>query len=67
MLIALDGTEYFCSQKLECSCCSSRNRAYGKSEHFHSMFSAAVVTMVVEYYMRKRNPAPVEMPRRYGE
>jgi len=43
VLIALDGTEYFCSQKLSCANCSSRKRANGKIEHFHQMVSAALV------------------------
>ena len=43
VLIALDGTEYFCSQKLSCPSCSSRTRANGKTEHFHQMVSAALV------------------------
>jgi hypothetical protein len=43
VLIALDGTEYFCSQKLSCPNCSSRARANGKTEHFHQMVSAAMV------------------------
>ena len=43
VLIALDGTEYFCSQKLKCASCSSRARANGKTEHFHSMVSAVIV------------------------
>ena len=43
VLIALDGTEYFCSQKLDCPSCSSRARANGKTEHFHAMVSAALV------------------------
>ena len=43
VLIALDGTEYFCSQKLSCPNCSSRARANGKTEHFHAMLSAALV------------------------
>ena len=43
VLIALDGTEYFCSQKLSCPNCSSRTRANGKTEHFHQMVSAAMV------------------------
>ncbi len=43
VLIALDGTEYFCSQKLSCTNCSSRKRANGKTEHFHAMLSAAMV------------------------
>ena len=43
VLIALDGTEYFCSQKLSCPNCSSRARANGRTEHFHAMLSAAMV------------------------
>ena len=43
VLIALDGTEYFCSQKLNCPNCSSRARANGHTEHFHSLVSAALV------------------------
>jgi hypothetical protein len=43
VLIALDGTEYFCSQKIECPNCSSRARASGRTEHFHAMVSAALV------------------------
>ena len=43
VLIALDGTEYFCSQKLECASCSSRKRSNGRTEHFHSMVSAVIV------------------------
>jgi hypothetical protein len=43
VLIALDGTEYFCSQNLECPNCSSRARANGRTEHFHAMVSAALV------------------------
>ncbi len=43
ILVALDGTEYFCSQKLSCSNCSHRKRNNGKVEHFHTMVSATVV------------------------
>ena len=43
VLIALDGSEYFCSQKLSCPNCSSRARANGKVEHFHQMVAAAMV------------------------
>lgn len=43
VLIALDGTEYFCSQKLSCPNCSSRARANGRTEHFHAMVSAVMV------------------------
>ena len=43
VLIALDGTEYFCSQKLSCPACSTRLRSNGRTEHFHAMVSAALV------------------------
>ena len=43
VLIALDGTEYFCSQKLSCANCSSRARTNGRTEHFHATVSAALV------------------------
>ena len=42
-LIALDGTEYFCSQKLGCTHCQSRKRSNGKVEFYHSMLAATVV------------------------
>ena len=43
LLIALDGTEYFCSNKLSCPGCSTRRRANGVTEHFHTMLAASVV------------------------
>ena len=48
-LIALDGTEFFCSQKLGCPHCLTRKRANGKTESYHSMLSATVVTPMIEY------------------
>ena len=42
-LIALDGTEYFCSQKISCAHCQTRKRANGKIESYHSMLAATVV------------------------
>jgi hypothetical protein len=42
-LIALDGTEYFCSQKLGCTHCQTRKRSNGKVEFYHSMLAATVV------------------------
>jgi len=42
-LIAWDGTEYFCSQKLGCPNCLTRERANGKAESYHSLLSATVV------------------------
>ena len=43
VLIALDGTEYFTSQKLHCPNCSRRKRSNGKTEHYHSLVCAALV------------------------
>jgi len=42
-LIALDGTEYFCSQKLGCAQCSTRQRANGATEYSHAMVCATLV------------------------
>ena len=42
-LIALDGTEYFCSQKLGCSHCLTRKRSNGAVESYHSMLAATIV------------------------
>ena len=42
-LIALDGTEYFCSRKITCPQCSTRRRADGGVEHFHAFLGATLV------------------------
>lgn len=42
-LIALDGTEYFGSHKLNCPCCQKRERSNGKTEYYHAMLCATVV------------------------
>jgi hypothetical protein len=42
-LVAWDGTEYFCSQKLGCANCLTRERSNGKTENYHSLLSATVV------------------------
>jgi hypothetical protein len=42
-LIALDGTEYFNSQKLRCGSCQHRELANGRTEHYHSMLCATIV------------------------
>ena len=42
-LVALDGTEYFCSQKIVCPHCQTRKRSNGKIESYHSMLAATVV------------------------
>ena len=43
VLIALDGTEYFKSQKLGCPNCQTRRRNNGHTEHYHCMLSATIV------------------------
>ena len=42
-LMALDGTEYFCSQKLKCAHCLTRKRSNGKTENYHTLLAATVV------------------------
>lgn len=43
LLIALDGAEYFCSDKKCCGAGSTRKRSNGKTEYFHSMVMATIV------------------------
>lgn len=42
-LIALDGTEYFCSRKITCPHCQTRKRANGRIESYHALLAATVV------------------------
>ena len=42
-LIALDGTEHFCSRKIKCRQCSTRLRADGGTEYFHTFLGASIV------------------------
>jgi hypothetical protein len=43
MLIALDGTEHFCSRKIHCERCSTRRRSDGGTEYFHAFLGASMV------------------------
>jgi hypothetical protein len=43
VLIALDGTEHFCSRKIHCPRCSTRGRTDGETEYFHSFLGASIV------------------------
>src|SRR5271166_1742883 len=43
VLIALDGTEYFCFDKIHCTQCSTRLRGPGKTEYYHAMLAATLV------------------------
>jgi hypothetical protein len=44
VLIALDGTETFQSYKLQCPHCSRRLRSNGKTEYFHTVLGATLVS-----------------------
>jgi hypothetical protein len=43
VLIALDGTEHFCSRKIHCPRCSTRRRSDGGTEYFHAFLGASIV------------------------
>src|SRR5450432_1271865 len=43
VLIALDGTEHFCSRKIHCPRCSTRKRTDGGTEYFHGFLAASIV------------------------
>lgn len=43
VLIAMDGTEYFSSQKIHCEQCSQRELRNGKINYFHSALTPVVV------------------------
>ena len=43
LLVALDGTEYFSSQKIHCENCSQRLLRNGKINYYHSVLTAVVV------------------------
>jgi hypothetical protein len=43
LLIALDGTEYFSSKKLQCPNCSTRQQKNGSTTYFHSVVTPVVV------------------------
>ena len=43
VLVALDGSEYFCSRKIKCPQCSTRRRSDGGVECFHAFLGASMV------------------------
>lgn len=43
-LVALDGTEYFNSQKIHCECCSTKSLKNGKTQYSHSAVTPVVVS-----------------------
>jgi hypothetical protein len=42
-LIALDGTQHFCSRKIKCRQCSTRHRSDAGTEYFHTFLGATLV------------------------
>jgi hypothetical protein len=42
ILVALDGTEYFCPQKLSCPNCLTRRRNNDKAESYHTLLAATI-------------------------
>jgi hypothetical protein len=42
-LVAWDGTQYYCSQKIGCPNCLTRERSNGRCENYHCLLSATVV------------------------
>jgi len=43
LLIAMDGTEYFCSSKIHCDNCSHRERTNGTTNYYHSVLTPVIV------------------------
>jgi hypothetical protein len=43
VLIALDGTQHFCSRKIKCRQCSTRRRSDGGTEYFHTFLGATLI------------------------
>lgn len=44
LLIALDGVEYFSSEKIHCECCSTQEFANGKIRYSHKMLAPVIVS-----------------------
>ena len=42
-LVALDGVEYFCSQKVHCPHCMTRHHTNGTVSYYHQLLGAAIV------------------------
>lgn len=43
LLLALDGTRYFSSQKMNCPCCSTQRHANGQVTYFHTALTPVLV------------------------
>jgi len=65
VLIALDGTEHFCSRNIHCQRCPTRKRSDGSKEYFHAFLGATIVAPGHQQVL----PLPPEFiaPGRSGE
>jgi hypothetical protein len=43
VLLALDGTQYFSSQTVHCSCCSTKHHANGQVTYYHTAVTPVLV------------------------
>ena len=65
LLIALDGSEYFCSRKIKCPQCSTRRRSDGGVECFHAFLGATIVARATARCCRcRRSSSPRRTARR---
>ena len=55
-LIALDGSEYYCSKKLFCPSCSRRKRSDAGVEYFHSFLGATIASANTNLVPRLPSP-----------
>ena len=46
VLIALDGTEYYSSPKINCPCCNCREHRNGKKTYYHQVITPVLVSPV---------------------
>jgi hypothetical protein len=44
LILAIDGTEYFKSEDINCECCCERHRRNGKISYYHQMLCGSIVS-----------------------
>jgi hypothetical protein len=44
LLIAMDGTEHFSSEKIHCECCSTQKLVNGKTRYSHKVVTPVIVS-----------------------
>ena len=77
LLVVIDGTQYFSSQKLHCENCSSRELSNGKTNYFHSVLTpviaqpgnAHVIALEPEYILpqdgKEKQDCEIEAAKRW--